>query len=340
MKAHKLLIVFLALLLAGCSVLGDAPVYTDYAPDEENRLVIYTSHKEEVWWPIVKEFEERTGIWVEVVTGGTYEVLGQVVEEADAPVADVMFGGGVDSLQAYADYFAPYRSSEADAILPRYRSGDDLWTPFSALPIVLIYNNKLVSPGELTSWEDLLSDRFTGKIAFTDPGISGSCYSGLITMLLAVEDSYETTVRRFVGSLAGQELDSSEKILTMVADGSACVGVTLEESAMKQIAASAYITIVYPADGTTIIPDGTALIKNAPHEENAKRFIDFTVSEDVQTLLSQLYRRSVRSDIPDASTLPGLETLELLDYDLPKLNEQRRQILEFWKSCMTEGGVS
>ena len=109
---------------------------------------------------------------------------------------------------------------------------------------------------------------------------------------------------------------------------------------MKQIAASAYITIVYPADGTTIIPDGTALIKNAPHEENAKRFIDFTVSEDVQTLLSQLYRRSVRSDIPDASTLPGLETLELLDYDLPKLNEQRRQILEFWKSCMTEGGVS
>lgn len=27
---------------------------------EEDRLVVYTSHKEEVYWPIYKEFEERT----------------------------------------------------------------------------------------------------------------------------------------------------------------------------------------------------------------------------------------------------------------------------------------
>ena len=33
-----------------------------FAPAEENRVVIYTSHKEEVYGPIVKEFEERTGL--------------------------------------------------------------------------------------------------------------------------------------------------------------------------------------------------------------------------------------------------------------------------------------
>lgn len=36
--------------------------------------MVYTSHKEEVYWPIIKEFEERTGIWVEVVSGGTNEL--------------------------------------------------------------------------------------------------------------------------------------------------------------------------------------------------------------------------------------------------------------------------
>lgn len=336
MKKRTLLILFLILLLSGCSVSSNAPSYLDYAPEEENRLVVYTSHKEEVWWPIITEFEERTGIWVDVVCGGTYEMLGQIESEADAPVADVMFGGGVDSLASYEEFFAPYRCSEADSISLQYQSPDNLWTPFSALPIVLIYNNKLVSANQLTSWKDLLSQRFRGKIAFTDPEISGSCYSGLVTMLLAVDDTYESTISRFCDNLAGQYLDSSEQILTMVADGSAAVGITLEESALKQIAAGANITMVYPQDGTTMIPDGTALIKNAPHAENAKRFIDFTVNEDVQALLAQFCRRSVRADMETAETLPTLDSIPLIEYDLPSLNARRQRILSVWTDYKEE----
>lgn len=332
-KKRNLLILLLVLLLTGCSISGSAPSYLDYAPEEENRLVVYTSHKEEVWWPIITEFEERTGIWVDVVCGGTYEMLGQIESEADAPVADVMFGGGVDSLASYEEFFAPYRCSQADSIFPQYQSPEDLWTPFSALPIVLIYNNKLVSANHLTSWEDLLSERFRGKIAFTDPEISGSCYSGLVTMLLAVDGTYESTISRFCHNLAGQYLGSSEQILTMVADGSAAVGITLEESALKQIAAGANITMVYPQDGTTMIPDGTALIKGAPHEENAKRFIDFTVSEDVQSLLAQFYRRPVCTDMETAEALPAQDSISLIEYDLPALNANRQRILSIWNDC-------
>ena len=59
--------VTMVLLLTGCmDRSGQLPEYT---PAAEDCLVVYTSHKEEVWWPIVKEFEERTGIWVDVVTG-------------------------------------------------------------------------------------------------------------------------------------------------------------------------------------------------------------------------------------------------------------------------------
>ena len=47
--------------LGGCAG-GEAHPSPDFAPEEGGRLVVYTSHKEEVWWPIVKEFEERTGI--------------------------------------------------------------------------------------------------------------------------------------------------------------------------------------------------------------------------------------------------------------------------------------
>ena len=46
-----------------------------YAIPEENQLIVYTSHKEEVYLPIIREFESRTGIWVDVHAGGTTEMM-------------------------------------------------------------------------------------------------------------------------------------------------------------------------------------------------------------------------------------------------------------------------
>ena len=222
------------LLLSGCGAGADSSG-SSFAPAEEDRLVVYTSHKEEVWWPIVREFEERTGIWVDVVTGGTNELLSRIAQEAEAPAADVMFGGGVDSLEVYGDCFEPYVCVQQEAIAERYRSEDGLWTPFSALPVVLIYNTKLLSPGEVADWADLLQPEFQGKIAFTDPGVSGSCFTGLVTLLQAVGGDRDETLRQFARQLEGRELDSSGDILAAVSSGSCWVGVTLEESAWKRV---------------------------------------------------------------------------------------------------------
>ena len=60
----------LGLLLTGCAA-GERASASEFAPEEGERLVVYTSHKEEVYWPIIQEFEARTGIWVEVEAGGT-----------------------------------------------------------------------------------------------------------------------------------------------------------------------------------------------------------------------------------------------------------------------------
>ena len=152
-KWRMLLLALLLALLCGCAASEPLP---DYAPEESQRLILYTSHKKEVWQPIVKEFEARTGVWVTVVEGGSNELLEQLAAKTDAPQADVMFGGGVESLESYQDLFAPYTCADADAILPQYRAKDDIWTPFSSLPLVFVYNPKLVGAEEITGWADLL----------------------------------------------------------------------------------------------------------------------------------------------------------------------------------------
>ena len=114
MKRQILILALLLPLLAGCA--GKQPEPHPYTPAQDRRLVVYTSHKEEVYTPIIREFEERTGIWVDVVSGGTNELLPRIEQEQDAPKADVMFGGGVESLESYRDCFTPYICRESDHI--------------------------------------------------------------------------------------------------------------------------------------------------------------------------------------------------------------------------------
>ena len=322
-------------LLAACGT-GKGGDGSAFAPAQQERLVIYTSHKEEVWWPIVREFEERTGIWVDVVTGGTNELLERIRLEADSPAADVMFGGGVESLESYNEYFTPYLCPDAGQIASRYRAESNLWTPFSALPVVLIYNPKLVAPGQLSGWTDLLRPEFRGKIAFADPAVSASCYTGLVTMLCALDAPQEETLRRFAENLDGRLLAGSGDILSSVADGTDCVGITLEETALRRIAAGENLRMVYPAEGTSAVPDGSALLRGAKHEENAKRFLDFTVSRDVQALIQEeeFSRRSVRGDIEPSASLPQLDKLSMVDYDAAWASRERGNILKSWQSFL------
>lgn len=155
-RALALALTILLLALSGCA--GGTDV-SGFAPGEGERLVIYTSHKEEVYGPIVKEFQQRTGIWVEVVTGGSNELLERIAMEAESgePVCDLMFGGGVESLAAYEDCFEPCKPEGVEYLRDVGLSADDLWTPFSSLPMVLVYNTRLVPEGEVTGWADLLA---------------------------------------------------------------------------------------------------------------------------------------------------------------------------------------
>lgn len=325
---NALLLLFTALLLCGC---GKAAPLPDQGPREEEKLVIYTSHKSEVYRSIVREFEERTGIWVEVVTGGTSELLEQIASQQDSPRADLMFGGGVESLESYRNCFSPYITREAASLRPSLMDDENYWTPFSALPIVLVCNPKLVNAEQLTGWGDLEKEIFRGKIAFADPSVSGSSFTALATWAQVLSLPYDEALQTISCCLDGQQLSGSSAVLAAVEDGSFLVGITLEETAMKHIAGGSDLAMVYPSDGTSCVPDGVALIRGCAHPENARAFLDFVVSRDVQQLLSQsMYRRPARLDVAQNTSLPPTRELKLIEYDLQWVSENRELLLSDW----------
>lgn len=336
-RALALALTILLLALSGCA--GGTDV-SGFAPGEGERLVIYTSHKEEVYGPIVKEFQQRTGIWVEVVTGGSNELLERIAMEAESgePVCDLMFGGGVESLAAYEDCFEPCKPEGVEYLRDVGLSEDDLWTPFSSLPMVLVYNTRLVPEGEVTGWADLLDPRWKGRIAFADPTVSGSGYTAALTLFSCIEGDDWDILAELVANLDGGELPDSGDVVESVRSGSRYIGVTLEETALKQL--SPEVAIVYPAEGTSAVPDGCALIKGARHPENARAFLEFVIGRDVQELLvSDLSRRSVRTDVHAPEDLPGEAELGIIDYDVHWAGSIKEEFIARWTALIEEGGA-
>lgn len=320
---------FVLCLLTGCS---SSVRKLDIAPSDDDVLVVYTSHKEEVYGPIIKEFEACYGILVEVVNGGSATLLERIKSENQTGPADVMFGGGVDLLSAYSDCFESYEVKGAEFLSTPFRDENNKWTAFSSLPIVIIYNNKLVYVNSVPmGWADLLEEKWKGKIAFADPGKSGTSYTSLVTLLQVMSgmDNSEC-MQKFKDNLDGKILDGSGEVLDTVAAGTRLIGVTLEEAALKRQASGADISIVYPSEGTSAVPDGCAIVKGSTHLENAQTFLDFIVSYDVQLMLAETCsRRPVRSGIQinDERLKNAFKELE---YDLKWAGEEQTRLLEEW----------
>ena len=345
-KRKDILLLFLcisvfALLFSSCGRRTEGEVLK--APAEDKRLLIYTSHKEELWKPIVKEFEERTGIWVEVVSGGTNLLLEEIAEKKGEVDADLFFGGGVESLNAFSDYFIPYEAKGIEEVDPQFRSATDVWTPFSALPVVLIYNEKLLSPEELGSWKDVLAPKYKGKIAMANPAYSASAFTGLLSFEKAVQEETDSTedsdgdkeiLPRIAKQLDGKEYTDSGEVPEAVADGSKLVGITLEETALKYMAKGENIGIVYPKEGTTVVPDAGAILKGAKHLENAQKFLDFSISKDCQDILQKrFHRRAVLTSMAGEGE-PSLLEIKRLSYDVSKISAERNRVLTDWSFYM------
>ncbi len=323
----------ISLLLTSCAPGGSDPAVSyiseKYRVPEEKQLIVYTSHKEEVYLPIIREFENRTGIWVEIHAGGTAELLSQVRDGYEDRCCDVFFGGGIESFEAQKDLFLPYRAQQSDTLDPTYVSTDASWTPFTELPLVFIYNKKLVAAGEIPStWEDLLDPRWKGQLAFADLLNSGTSYTVLSTMMQVTGKSAEEVVPAFTDQLSDHVLNSSGQVVPEVSGGHCLVGVTLEETARKGILAGYDIAIVYPQDGTSAVPDGCAIVKNAPHSYNAGLFLDFIISADVQQYaMEHFYRRPVRTDIELAA---GYDRIREIDFDLKGSAAAEEEVFALW----------
>ena len=351
MKKYLALLLALAMVFALCAcgesaAPAETPAPESAAPAEETpaeptekapedytgNLVVYSPHDADPLNAGVEMFRQAyPNINVEVIAAGTGELCQRVVAESANPQGDVLWGGGADTLAAYTDYFAPYVCANDDVIDEAYKDANDLWIGESPLPMVFIYNKTLIDEADVpTTSEGLCDESLKGKIAYASPAKSGSAYTQLCTMLFSQPtlDEGWALVEKFIANLDGKIQDSSGNCHKLVASGEYTLGVTIEKSAVLYND-NPDIGYVYP-EKNSAVPDGVALIKNCPNEENAKLFIDFVTGLECQTAQNGDWaRRPVRSDLTPVG-LCELSELDLGDYDFAYAATEKESIVEKW----------
>ncbi|MFR1975085.1 MAG: extracellular solute-binding protein [Oscillospiraceae bacterium] len=80
---------------------------------------------------------------------------------------------------------------------------------------------------------------------------------------------------------------------------------------MQAAASGLSVTVIYPREGAVVQPDCAAIIADCAHEDNARAFIDFLLSGEVQERLTRQYRRTVftpRATPPCPTRWPTIPT--------------------------------
>jgi len=297
MKKILCTLIALAMMLSVCGAFAD-----------DNVLVIYSPNSDTEVDNIIPAFEKATGIKVELLSMGTGECVTRIDSEKDNPKADVMWGGmNYGVYVQHPDLWQDYTSPNEALIDEGYRQGEIKAYSNSNLSGsgCLIINKTLAAElgVTITGYADLLNPALKGKIASGDPTKSSSAWAELTNMLLVMGDKpYDEKawdyVKQFVAQLDGIQLDSSSAIYKGVADGEYVVGVSYEDPCIRMLADGADVEVVYPVEGAVWLPAATAIVKGAPHLENAQKFIDFQLSNEGQSIYAGLTTRAVNSTLP------------------------------------------
>ncbi|MBC6719259.1 extracellular solute-binding protein [Treponema sp. Marseille-Q4130] len=288
--------------------------------DDSNTLVVASPHPLVLIVPVIENFENETGIDVELVQGGTKEILKTLQMHPDSSPYDVLWGGSYASVLPASSLFDSYTSENEPYIKGEYKNVEGMLNRFSDVPSVLMINKKRLGDVALSGYGDLLNPKLKGAIAFGNPETSSSAWEHLINMLYAAgkgnpDDGWDY-VKRLCGNLDGILLNSSSAVYNGVADGRFAVGLTFEEGGANFAEKDDNIALVYMNEGVVFTPDGVYMPKKIRHKDNAVRFIDYVTGKNVQSYIAkQMNRRSVRNDVETKSLLPAKSGINSISVD-------------------------
>ena len=311
-------------LTAGC---GGRPAEQPAA--DPKAVTVYVSTDRVFSEPVLRAFEERTGVRVNAVydTEETKStgLANRLLAERGRAQADVFWSNEpVRTLVLESrGVLEPYKSPSAADIPHAFKDPDGYWTAFSARVRVIAYNTKLVRAAEApTSVLDLADPKWKGQVGIADPRFGSTSFhvAALYVMLgdEKADDFFKRLKANAVKIVAGNSV-----VRDMVVKGEVKVGLTDTDDVNVALEGGAPIAMVMPDKdgmGVPMMPNMVSMVAGAPHPTEAKQLIDYLLSHDVEAMLakSEAVQIPLRSTVPGPPRLPRIDDFKPMTLDYGK----------------------
>jgi iron(III) transport system substrate-binding protein len=305
-------------------------------------LLVYTPHGKDLLNDIIARYKQQNpDVDVQFLDMGAREVLERLRAERNRPQADLWWGAAHTTFQTGAEenLLAPYRPSWADQIAAESKDPQDRWYGTYETPEVIVYNSDSVRAEEAPKdWDDVLDPKWRDKVLIRSPNPSDSMRAIFGAMIWrfykdtnSPEGGYnwlrrlDANVHEYTadGTLLMQKLERAEGVVTLW---------NMPDTRLYREQRNFHLSYVIPASGTPVITEGIAVVRGAPHEDEAKRFYEFvTTPESLVFAARTYYRIPVRHDI-DRSQLPGWmnDPFKRLPLDWDLLRKDGGEWLRYW----------
>jgi iron(III) transport system substrate-binding protein len=291
-------------------------------------LLLYTSQPDEDVQGLLGAFAARhPEIEVQVFRSGTEEVVSKILAEkmTGRIGADVLLLADAVTFERLKeeDVLERYRSPEAEAIPPSFVDKDETYCGTKMLATVVIYNTAQAQSAAGT-WESLTNPEYAGQLIVASPLYSGAAayMLGVLTRTEGFGWPYYEKLKTN-GVAVGQ---GNGSVITAVAGGEKAYGLVVDYMAMRAKAQGSPVDYAYLAEGSPIITEPIGIVKKADADTgDARRFVDFVLSEAGQKLVSEQGYVPARRGVPVPGGLKGVDEVKALDFDSAVLVKEREQ---------------
>ena len=313
------------------------------AAKAEGEVVWYTGMiVNQVVKPLVEAFQAKYGIEVKYATTSDADTVLKLTSQAQAGKmeADIFDSPGTSIPPlGKAGLIEPFLPSTAEKYDKMFKPESKLYSGIYALYLTTTYNTDLVPEAEAPrTFEDLLDPKWKGKIIWADTrGISGPAgFIGNVLMTMGEEKGME-----FLQKLSEQDIardpGNQRVVIDKVISGEYALGImTYNHHAVISKAKGA--PIAWAKIEPLVANLGViALVKNAPHPNAARLYLEFMFSDEGMQVISAAGYPPGNPDVPakDPSISPvsGNFTTTLLS---PEISAQDAEPLSKWLKIYDE----
>jgi iron(III) transport system substrate-binding protein len=305
---------------------------------EDGDITVYSGRQEDLVEDLFEDFEEATGIKLDVRYGDSAELAATIAEEGENSPADVFFAQDAGSLGSVATegLLAELPAETLGAVDERFADPEGHWVGTSGRARVVAYNTNALSEDELPDsiW-DFADPEWNGRLGV--PATNAS-FQAMVTAM-RLEEGDERT-RQWLEEIAANDpliLENNVATLEAIAAGEIDAGFVnhyylyglLEEEPDAPVA-NHYLA---SGDaGALVNVAGAGILGSTDRPEMAQQLVDYLLGPGQQYFATETDEYPLAGGVESESELPPLDELQGPDVELSAFGAELQATLEMLDS--------